>query len=67
MIRHARPERIDHDPDGADPGLTDLGHRQAEAMAHALAHEPFSAIYVSPQRRALHTADPLGAQHRHGI
>lgn len=65
LIRHGRPERIDHDPNGADPGLTDLGHRQAKAMAHALTHETLGAIYVSPQLRALHTADPLAAAHDH--
>lgn len=59
LIRHGRPERIDHDPDGADPGLTELGHRQAAAMARYLEREPISALYVSPQLRAQHTADPL--------
>jgi len=59
LIRHARPERIDHDPAGADPGLTDLGHRQAAAMADYLINEPIGSIYVSPQRRARETATPL--------
>ncbi len=63
LIRHGRPERIDHDPNGADPALTDLGARQAEAMAHALGAEPLDAIYVSPQRRAIETAAPLAASH----
>ena len=59
LIRHGRPERIDHDPEGADPALTDLGHRQAAGMAEFLANEDISAIYVSPQRRAIETAQPL--------
>ncbi len=63
LIRHGRPERIDHDPDGANPALTELGHRQATAMAAALAGESLDAIYVSPQRRAIETATPLAEQH----
>jgi probable phosphoglycerate mutase len=59
LVRHARPERIDHDPNGADPALTDLGHRQAAAMARYLSDQPIEHIYVSPQRRAQQTAAPL--------
>ncbi len=61
LIRHGRPERIDHDPDGADPALTELGHRQAAAMAEFLADQELSAIYTSPQLRAIETAQPLVA------
>ena len=59
LIRHGRPERIDHDPDGADPALTDLGHAQAARMAEFLAPETIDALYVSPQLRAQETAAPL--------
>lgn len=65
LIRHGRPERIDHDPNGADPSLTDLGHRQAAAMASFLANEELAAMYVSPQRRAIETAQPLSEKHGH--
>ena len=61
LIRHGRPERVDHDPDGANPALTELGHRQASGMAEYLADEDISAIYVSPQQRAIDTAKPLTA------
>jgi 2,3-bisphosphoglycerate-dependent phosphoglycerate mutase len=44
---------------GADPGLTELGHRQAARVVDALAGEPVTAIYSSPMRRARETADPL--------
>lgn len=44
------------------PGLTDLGHRQAEAVAEALASEPISAIYVSRLRRTHLTAAPLAGR-----
>lgn len=65
LIRHGRPERIDHDPTGANPRLTDLGHRQAAAMAQFLAPEPIEAMYVSPQQRAIETAAPLAAAFDH--
>lgn len=59
LIRHGRPERIDHDPLGADPALTELGQQQAAAMADFLAEEDISSLFVSPQRRAIETARPL--------
>lgn len=62
LIRHGRPERIDFDPTGADPALTDVGHLQAKAMATYLAPEPIDALYVSPQLRAAQTAQPLATQ-----
>lgn len=61
LIRHGRPERIDHDPNGADPALTPLGHSQAAGMAEYLANEDISSLYVSPQKRAIETAQPLAA------
>ena len=59
LVRHGRPERVDHDPNGADPQLTELGHRQAQRMSSYLSGESIDAIYVSPQRRARQTAMPL--------
>ncbi len=59
VVRHARPERIE-DADGpADPPLTDIGLRQARAVAGYLGGEQIDAIYVSPMRRARQTAEPL--------
>ncbi len=52
-------ERADGLP--ADPALTDLGHRQARAMADWLAAEHVQALYVSPLQRARQTAQPLAA------
>lgn len=58
-MRHARPEHI-VDADGpADPPLTDIGHRQARAVAAWLAAEPVDALYTSPMARARETAAPL--------
>jgi len=39
------------------PLLSGLGRRQSEAAAAALAGEPIEAIYASPLRRALETAE----------
>ncbi|WP_051581159.1 histidine phosphatase family protein [Pseudonocardia acaciae] len=61
LVRHALPHRGEAgDGNGvADPGLTELGRRQADRVAEALAGQPVAAIYTSPQRRARETAAPL--------
>jgi broad specificity phosphatase PhoE len=59
LVRHARPEHIEHAAGPADPPLTAVGHRQARAMAGWLASEPLDALYVSPMARALQTVEPL--------
>ena len=45
-----------------DIGLSDLGRRQAEKLALALADESFDAIYSSDLLRALHTAQAFAAR-----
>jgi broad specificity phosphatase PhoE len=49
--------------DTALPGLelTELGQRQAEAAARALADEPIEQIFISPTHRTRQTAAPLAA------
>ena len=42
-----------------DPGLTDRGMREVEALADRLSAAQFDAVYVSPLRRALKTAEPV--------
>lgn len=60
LIRHARPNRADgSDGAPADPSLSPLGRRQAEALAAWLADERIDALYTSPMRRAQETAAPL--------
>ena len=59
IVRHGRPERVEGIDGGADPALTPIGHRQAEAMALWLSVESIDAIYVSPMVRAMQTCDPL--------
>lgn len=63
LVRHAEPVRIVAAEGPADPPLTELGARQAEAAAAWLADEPFDAIYASPLRRARQTADAIAAPH----
>jgi probable phosphoglycerate mutase len=61
LIRHARPARVHLAGAGADPGLTEDGHRQAALLAQYLVvseHRPH-AVYASPMRRARDTAEPL--------
>jgi 8-oxo-dGTP diphosphatase len=41
--------------------LTNLGRRQADVLASALAHRGISALYVSPAMRARQTLEPLAA------
>lgn len=48
-----------------DAPLSDLGRRQGEAVADALANCPIDAVYSSPLRRAMETAQAIAG--RHGI
>lgn len=43
----------------ADIPLNENGHRQASAIADALTDEGISAIYTSPLRRSIETAQPV--------
>lgn len=61
IIRHGLPVRIDDANGPADPELSQLGHEQAQRLADWLRHESISAIYTSPMRRAVQTAEPLAA------
>lgn len=63
LVRHAEPVRIAAAEGPADPPLTDLGSRQAEATASWLAGESFDAVYASPMRRAQETAEAIAAPH----
>jgi broad specificity phosphatase PhoE len=47
----------------ADPPLNELGRQQAAELAEALAEEEFAAVYSSPLRRALETAETVAARH----
>lgn len=45
----------------SDVSLSKLGHRQSEAVAAALGGLSIGAVYASPLRRALQTAQPVAA------
>jgi len=62
LIRHGLPVRIENE-DGAraDPPLSDEGREQAEKVARWLSGEILHAVYSSPMRRAMETAQPLAA------
>ena len=47
--------------------LTDLGRRQAAAVAHALAEDPVQRVIASPLSRAGDTAAPIAAAHGHSV
>lgn len=59
LIRHGQPDRP---LSGNDPGLSELGIRQAAAMAESLGVEAIDAVVASPQARARETAAPLAAK-----
>lgn len=43
----------------SDVPLSELGRKQSEAVAEALARLPIEALYASPLRRAMQTAEPI--------
>lgn len=48
----------------ADPPLNELGRVQAAGLAETLAGEAVAAVYTSPLRRALETAEVVASPHR---
>ena len=61
FVRHGRPERVvRHDGQPADPPLSAIGRRQAAAVAGWLSEMGVDALYSSPMRRALQTAEAIG-------
>jgi probable phosphoglycerate mutase len=62
VIRHALPVRIANaDGSPADPPLSEIGRQQAARLAAWLKDDRIDALYASPMRRALETAEPLAA------
>lgn len=59
LIRHALPVRREVTEGAADPELSEAGFEQARLLADYLAVEAVHAIYASPLRRAVQTAEPL--------
>ena len=59
IIRHALPESDKRDDGPADPPLSPLGLRQAEATADLLATESIDHVVTSTMQRAIQTGRPL--------
>jgi broad specificity phosphatase PhoE len=61
MVRHGQTpsSRENRFSGSSDPPLTEVGKAMAEAFARAYASLKWDAIYSSPMRRALQTAEPL--------
>jgi probable phosphoglycerate mutase len=64
LIRHALPVKRVLEQGIADPELSEAGHAQAQHLAEYLAAERLDAIYASPLRRAMQTAEPVAAAQR---
>ncbi|GEL17612.1 histidine phosphatase family protein [Pseudonocardia asaccharolytica] len=68
LVRHALPHQVSAaelgeagDAAAADPGLTELGERQAVRLVGALSGEDIAALYSSTMARAVGTVAPLAA------
>lgn len=59
LVRHALPVRRENVDGPADPKLSDAGLEQARHLADYLHLEHVDAIYSSPMKRAMQTAEPL--------
>lgn len=59
LVRHALPIRRENVDGPADPELSVDGHEQARHFAEYMALEHVDAIYTSPMKRAVQTAEPL--------
>ncbi len=64
LVRHGQTEwnREERFRGRADLALTELGHRQAEAAGRSLRGRPIAALYCSPLRRALQTAEAISRE-----
>ena len=65
LIRHAdaahpHPHNLEDIKD-VDLPLTERGHKQAERLAHRIAARKPTAIYASPLKRTMETAQPIAA------
>ena len=62
FIRHALPLRVEGFEGPADPELSEAGQHQARHLAEYLAFERIHAVFASPLRRAVQTAEPVAAK-----
>jgi probable phosphoglycerate mutase len=59
LVRHGLPIRREVTEGAADPELSPDGRAQARHFAEYMALEHVDAIYTSPMKRAVQTAEPL--------
>ena len=59
LVRHGLPMRREVVEGPADPELSAEGHDQSARLAMYLKSESIDAIYSSPMKRAVQTAEPL--------
>ena len=67
LVRHAQPD-INFEGvvgDSIDPPLTEYGRMQAKLAGEALSLKPFDAIFSSPMKRAMETAQAISQHHKH--
>lgn len=67
FVRHAQPD-INFEGvvgDSIDPPLTEYGRMQAKLVGEALSTTEFSAIFASPMKRAMETAEAIAKHHKH--
>jgi 2,3-bisphosphoglycerate-dependent phosphoglycerate mutase len=67
LIRHGLPVRRELTEGIADPELAADGIEQAKRLGEYLSTEAIRAVYTSPLRRAMQTAEPLAAAQGVGI
>lgn len=65
LVRHGESEwnRINRYQGQNDPPLSELGRKQAEAIAKRLSDEQIAVIFTSPLLRAAHTGDAIASFH----
>jgi alpha-ribazole phosphatase len=63
LLRHGEPQAAVHGRcyGNLDVALSTTGRAQADRLAAALRDMPLAAIYASPRRRAIESAEPLAA------
>ncbi|MGH9194575.1 MAG: histidine phosphatase family protein [Acidimicrobiia bacterium] len=66
LVRHGIPVKVEGNvgEPPADPPLSEVGVKEAEAIGRWLAEEEVDLVVASPLRRARETAAPIAARHR---
>lgn len=69
LVRHGIPVKVEGtESEGpADPPLSEVGIKEAEAAGRWLAEEEIDLVVASPLRRALETAAPIAGSHGLGV